>query len=146
MSHTSTISSIVITDIHALKAAVKELKTLGVNCDLLESIKPRAYSSSQNGMNKAAPYVIKLHDADYDIGLYLTSDNKGLEARTDFYMGSVTKELGVNDKSVPSAQSKMGKLYQLYAVHAATRKANQQGFTVSRGVLKDGTIQLRVAA
>ncbi len=145
MSHTSTISSIVISDICALKSAVKELKTMGINCELLENAIPRAYSMDQTGMGKA-PFVIKLHDAQYDVGLYQNKDSTGMEARTDFYMDSVENQLGVKDSSVSKNQSRMGKLYQMYSIHAATRKAIQQGYRVIRHNKNDGTIQLQISA
>ena len=144
MSHTSSISSIVISDVHALRAAVTELKTQGVNCDLLENEIPRAYSTNQEGMGMAE-YVVKLHDARYDIGLYQNKDKTGFEARTDFYMGSVEGQLGAKDSSVSEDQGRLGKLYQMYAVHAATRKAAQKGYKVTRRRKQNGTIQLEIA-
>lgn len=144
MSHTSTIDAIVFTDMGALQAAINELKATGVDCELLENIKPRAYYDNQQGMG-VAPYVVKLNKAQYDIGLY-KNDDGGYEARTDFYGGSVEKELGVTDASVTGEQKKMGKLYQMYGTHAATRKAIQQGYGVTRSTKADGTIQLRIAA
>lgn len=144
MSHTTTIDAIMFTDMGALQAAINELKATGVDCELLQNIKPRAYFSDQKGMG-VAPYVVKLNDARYDIGLY-ESEEGGYEARTDFYGGTVEKQLGVQDNEVSAEQRKMGKLYQMYGVHAATRKAVQQGYGVNRVNKADGTVQLRIAA
>ena len=143
MSHTSTISSILITDVNALKSAITELKQAGVNCDLLEDAVPRAYSRSQAGMGQA-PYVVKL--SNYDVGLYLNKDKSGYEARTDFWDGSVERDLGVQDDSVSREQAMMGKLYQMYGVHATTRAAAQKGYRVTRHTGEEGKIQLRIAA
>lgn len=146
MSHTSTISSILISDTAALRATVAELKSKGVRCDLLENAIPRSYSSMQEGMNTKAPFVVKLHDAQFDVGLYESNDGKGLEARTDFWNGSVERQLGVKPGEGDDAeQAKMGKLYQTYAVQAATRKAVQQGYRVNRVNKQDGGVQLQIA-
>lgn len=145
MSHTTTISGITIKDIPALRSAIQELKSKGVKCDLLENEVPRAYFDNQEGMGKA-DYVVKLHDSRFDVGLYKNSKNE-FEARADLHAGHVASVLGSTPKKGEDArQAAMGKMFQMYAVHAATRKATQQGFTIQRNVLKDGTIQLRVAA
>jgi pyridoxine 5'-phosphate synthase PdxJ len=145
MSHTTTIGSIIISDVQALNAAITELKAEGVNCDLLEGVKARAYYADQKGMENP-DFTIKLHDGKYDVGLYKTSDGKGYEAKADFYAGNIERILGVQaGEGDDPYQAKMGKLYQKYAIHAATRKAVQQGMTVNRINNADGTVQLRVA-
>lgn len=142
MSHTSTIDGIVITDIEALKAAIKELKSNGINCELLENAVPRAYYQNQSGMEKA-PYVVGLKDARYDVGLYPSGTGKGFEARTDLFAGSVHEVLGETGDYSPKGS--LAKLNKLYAVHAATRQAIKKGYTVRRINKDDGSIQLRVA-
>ena len=143
MSHTSTISSIDIEDINALVSAINELKSMGVNCDLLENKAPRAWSTNQEGMG-VAPFVVKLNDAEYDIGLYAKAEG-GYEARTDFYGGSVEHVLGAEDDGADTDQAKLGKLYQLYGKHAITRKAMEQGYSVSHVKKEDGSLQLQIA-
>lgn len=144
MSHTTTISKIVFTDKAALRSAIKELKQNGVKCDLLENATPRAYYDNQQGLG-TAPMVVKLHDARYDIGLYQNDELKGLEARTDFYGGTVQKVLGAKARAGEDQdQARIGKLYQMYGIHAATRKATQQGFMVRRSTKADGTVQLQL--
>lgn len=144
MSHTTEIADIVFTDIAALQAAVNELNTKGVKCSLVKGGTPRAYYSNQAGMG-AADYVLKLDGAKYDIGFYQSAEKKGLVARTDLFSGSVANVLGVRatGKETP-AQAALGKLYQTYAIHAATRKAVQQGMTVSRVNNADGSVRLVV--
>ena len=147
MSHTSQITSVIITDEIALKSAIQELKENGVKCDLLENAVPRSYyGSRQEGMNQAARYVVYLPTSKYDVGLYPSDKGKGFTARTDFYSGQVESVLGAAvGEGDDYEQARLGKLYQMYAVHAATRRAVQQGYRVSRLTKSDGTIQLRVA-
>ena len=145
MSHTTTIDAIMFTDMGALQAAINELKATGVDCELMQNLTTRAYYNNQQGMG-TADYVVKLNDAKYDVGLYASEDGGGYEARTDFYGGTVEKQLGVQDAAVAGEQRKLGKLYQMYGVHGATRIAVQQGYAVNSVHKEDGTIQLRVAA
>lgn len=137
MSHTSTVDAIVVTDVEALKCAVRELNSAGVKCSILENATPRAFYATQNGMGEA-PYVIKLDDAKYDVGVYKRDDNTGYEFRTDFYGGSVQAVLG----AAGGPPNNLGKLCQMYAVHAVTRKAAQQGMSVSRVSNSNGGIKL----
>lgn len=142
MSHTTSVTDIVFTDIAALQSAVAELKKSGVKCELVQDATPRAFYAGQDGMGHA-PYVLRLDDARYDVGFYWNEQKKGYEARTDFFSGSVEKVLGSSASGPEDAQrAKLGKLYQMYGVHAATRKAVQQGYSVRRVVKGDGTISL----
>lgn len=145
MSHTTTIDAVVISDKSVLEAAIADLKKEGIRCDILENAKPRAYYASQAGMGQA-PLVVKLHDAQYDVGLYDREDGKGYEARTDFWGGSVAKVLGVAQaEGETKEQAGLGKLFNRYAVAAATRQAIRQGYQVRRINKDDGSVQLRVA-
>ncbi len=148
MSHTTYINDVVITDVGALRAAIEELKSNGVRCDLLENATPRAYYQSQSGMGQA-PYVLQLKDSRYDVGFYYDESKKGYQARADLFAGEVNKQVGdfcSTDDYKDHDRGSMGKLYKLYAVHAATRKAIQQGYTVRRINKADGSVQLRVMA
>lgn len=144
MSHTTTISTLLLSDEKAIRLAVAELKTKGVNVELLENAIPRAYSSSQRGMGKA-PMVLQVKDATYDVGIYRNDDGKTFEARTDFYNGSVERALGAKPGAEDNrTQARLGKFYRTYAAHAATRKATQMGHSVRRVDRADGSIQLTV--
>lgn len=142
MSHTTEIKSIVFTDIAALRAAVAELNTLGVKCSLLENTTPRAYYQNQQGLGKA-DFVLKLDDCPYDVGFYKDEEVKGYVARTDLFAGRVHAVLGAKAQgNEKPEQAALGKLYQMYGVHAATRQAAKQGYAVRRVTKPDGTIQL----
>ena len=141
MSHTTAITAVVISDVNALQAAINELASEGVKCSLLENCKPRAYSSGQEGMG-TAPYVVKLNDATYDVGLYDNGDG-GFEARTDFWNGSVEKVLGVETNvNEEREQARLGKLFQRYAVCATENHAALNGYSTTRSQKEDGTLQL----
>lgn len=144
MSHTSEISNIVFSDVAALKAAVTELSSKGIKCALVADATPRAYYSNQQGMGKA-DYVLQLQDAPYDVGFYKTGKGQGMVARTDLFGGHISRILGANPAKGESAQqAALGKLNQTYAIHAATRKAVQQGMTVQRVNNSDGSVRLVV--
>lgn len=144
MSHTTKIGGIKIVSASALKAAVAELARKGMKISIVENATPRAYYSNQAGMGKA-DLVIKLANAAYDIGLYKQADGT-YEPRTDFYGGSVEKLLGAAaSKKENAIQAKLGKLIQLYGIHAASEKAKKQGYTVRRVEGKDGAIKLVMA-
>lgn len=144
MSHTSEISNIVFQDVAALTAAVNELSGKGIKCALVKDATPRAYYSNQQGMGKAS-YVLQLHDAPYDVGFYPTATGKGYVARTDLFAGHVARVLGATAAPGETAQqAALGKLNQAYAIHAATRKAVQQGMSVQRVNNADGSVRLVV--
>lgn len=148
MSHTSVIKAIVISDVRALRAAIKELKREGVKCDLLENAVPRAYYTNQDGLGKA-DFVVKLDDSKYDIGLYQNKEIGGYEARADLFNASnnIAKVLGVTQANGKSRESAaLGKLYQKYAVNAAERQALEQGYSTQRNTLQDGSVQLTLTA
>lgn len=149
MSHTSEVSSVVITDIKALEAAIADLQKQGVRCTLRRDEKPRSYSVNQEGMG-VAPYVVYLEDSRYDVGLYYDASKKGYVARTDFYMGHVGKVLGSglnpNKCGCSIEQVQLGKLYKAYAVQATTRAAIKKGMSVRRIEKEDGSVRLILAA
>jgi hypothetical protein len=143
LSHTASVKSIRIQSVTALRAAIQELATTGVRCSLLENATPRAFYNNQAGMG-VANFVIKLDASPYDIGLYKQADGS-YEARTDFYARHIENLLGAPAKSPASAeQAKMGKLFQLYGIHAATEAARKKGHMVRRINKQDGTVALEV--
>jgi hypothetical protein len=131
---------LVFSDVEALKAAVKDLQKRGVVCSLVEKAVPRMYYA---GQLPAADYVLKLDQANYDVGFFYDKAKKGLIAKTDFFAGSVQNVLGAPTKAGESqAQANMGKLYHAYARAAATRQAIKQGYTVRTVDKPDGSCQL----
>lgn len=149
MSHTSTVSNIVITDIQALRSALSELRSKGIRCSLKTNEAPRAFYKDQPGMG-VAPYVIHLEDGRYDVGLYLTKgSNSAYEVRYDTFGGHVETLLGVERKATNPSNNNyevagVGKLLQSYAIHATINKAAASGKSVIRDNRADGTVVLTV--
>lgn len=143
MSHTSSISAIKITSLSALRAAAEELSRTGVACSLVENDTPRAFYKDQAGMGRA-DLVLKLNACPYDVGLYKQADGS-YEVRTDFWDGHVEKLLG-GPTSDPSKreQAKLGKLFQMYGIHAATETARRKGLSVRRIAGENGQIKLEL--
>lgn len=141
MSHTSEISAVAIVDIGALEATITDLNKQGVKCSLAKNEVPRAYYPNQPGLG-LAPYVLKLADSPYDVGLY-DNGQGGYSARTDLYGNHIAKLLGAKatGKETPQ-QAALGKLFQGYAVNAAAKQAARQGYRVTRTTQADGSIQL----
>lgn len=146
MSHTSKINAVTIVDINALRAACRELQEKqGVKLTLAENVKPRAFYQSQEGMG-VAPYVVQLQDSPYDIGLYKTDNGRGYEARCDLWGGHIAKQLGVKRSDGESVeQAALGKLFRLYAIHAAMRTAVANGHQVQRIDNENGETKLVVS-
>lgn len=145
MSHTTTINSVEIKDVAALGAAINELKSKGINCEMLENARPRAYYGNQEGLNKNADYVLKLNDSKYDVGFY-KNDQGSYDARCDLWADQVAKQIGVPvTEGVSREQAAIGKLLNLYSVHAVARQAARQGYRVQRVDQDNGAVQLRVA-
>ena len=143
MSHTATVKSIKIISVNALRAAVQELAQSGVKVQLIEKATPRAYYAGQAGMGPA-DFVLQLQDAPYDVGLYRCEDGS-YEARTDFFRGHVERVLGAAaTRPETQEQARLGKLFQLYGVHAATESARKQGHMVRRINAPDGRVRLEV--
>lgn len=142
MSHTTSIKAIKIQSITALQSAIEELKQSGLAISMVAGATPRAYFSNQQGMGKA-DYVIQLGSCPYDVGLYKTDD--GYEARTDFWMGHVEKVLGATPRNKDNAeQAKMGRLFQMYGVHATMEQCRRNGQSVRRTTKADGTVALEI--
>lgn len=144
MSHTSTVRSIKIQSVSALRAAIQELSQTGIRCALVENAIPRAYYGNQSGMG-VAQFVIKLEDCPYDLGLYKQADSS-YEVRTDFFAGHIERLLGAPARSAETTeQAKLGKLFQMYGIHAATEAAKKQGHMVRRVTKADGVVALVVS-
>ena len=91
MSHTTEIKGVPIRNISALRLAVAALKSRGINVDLVENEIPRMYFDNQirnqiakvperaasydlNEDPERCDYVLKVHDAFYDVGLLRKKD------------------------------------------------------------------------
>lgn len=131
MSHTSSIKSVQIKSVSALRAAVQALTQRGIRCTLEENATPRAYYNNQQGMGQA-PFVLRLPDAQYDVGFYAQPDGT-YEARTDFFGGSVAQCIG-GKATTPERrdQAQLGLLFQEYSAAAVIEQARMRGQSVVR--------------
>jgi hypothetical protein len=146
MSHTTKLKAVEIRDVSALHSAVAELKSSGVNCDLVQNAKPRMYYNDQHGN---CAFVLKLHDAPYDVGFDLQPDGSYLPV-FDEWAGHVGGQIGATcpmpNTQEGRAQHAIGKFTQSYAKHAAINAALAQGYMVEgTEVDADGNVHLTLA-
>lgn len=146
MSHTTSIKGLAIKDVAALRAAAAKLKSQGINCSLAEDVKPRMYYSDQHGK---CPYVLQLHDGQYDVGFELQADGS-YSPVFDEWGSHVSRHLGATCPlpSTPEgkAQHQIGKFLTAYAVEAATNAAIAQGYYVeSSDIDQQGNVNLVLA-
>lgn len=143
MSHTSSVKSIIISNVDALRAAVEELNASGIRCSLKENASPRAFYQNQAGLGKA-DYVLELKDSRYDVGFY-KSPNGGYEVRTDFWGKDVESKLGAQASAPDKGdQARLGRLFQTYGIHAAMQEARKKGLMATRQKGADGKEQVVV--
>lgn len=148
MSHI-TRTNLRITDTSALRSAVNDLKSQGINCDLLENASPRIYAGDHGG---ECDYVLRLNDAAYDVGFRKQGDGS-FAPEADFWDNKIANQLGadVNVCPMPTShegrvQHQLGKLMQAYAKAAAVNAAVQQGYSVeSSDIDADGNVQVVLA-
>lgn len=149
MSHTTTLKAVVIRDVTALRMAVDELKSNGINCDLIENAKPRMYFNNQHS---ACDYVLRLNDSKYDVGFDRQADGTYVPV-FDEWQNIVAKQLGadVNVCPIPTskegkAQHQIGRFFQSYSKHAAVNAAVSQGYMVESSTVDDeGNVHLTLA-
>lgn len=109
-------------DLAALEAAVKEL-----GCALEKGGIARGWGNSR----VKADYAIKLPGR-FDVQVNLK--NGGMELITDWYDGSVARQLGKD----------YSKLKQVYAIHKVTMEQRKRGHMVTRKNMEDGSINLEI--
>lgn len=151
MSHTTTINAVVIRSASALRQAVAELQSQGVQCSLLENERPRMYFNHQEEL---CEFVVRLDNAryngkNYDIGLKRQADGT-YSAIFDEWGDAVSGELGAScplpNTPEGRGQHAIGRLLQEYARFAAIESAVSQGYIVeSAHKDAEGNYQLQIA-
>jgi len=155
MSHTTTLRSLKITDIAAVEAAVSELNSLGIACQLVRGEAPGMYYNKQQGV---CDYVLRLPGAkgrgahgqtQYDIGFTKAADGT-YEMAFDDYDSALRKVIGAScpmpNTPEGKAQHAIGKFTQLYAKHATINAAINQGYQIeSTSYDEQGNLQLMIA-
>ena len=130
MSHTTTLKGVKITSVSALRAAVAALREKGRNIELVENAKPRMYYDNQEGN---CPFVLKLKDARYDVGLRMAEDGSYTPV-LDTWGGHVSRELQnpkCDLKQGQAAEAAISLFTQEYAKAASTEAMLDQGFHVA---------------
>lgn len=143
MSHTTTLKSVVIRDVSALRSAIEALRQEGVNCELREGAKPRMYYGNQHGK---CDYVLHLGDSPYDVGFDRQKDGSYVPVFDEFAR-HVAKQIGaacpLPDTAEGRIQHQIGKFMQLYSMNAARNAALAQGYMVeSMTTDADGNIHM----
>ena len=129
MSHTTTLKTVSLKSVEALKQAVEYLQSQGVKCTLAEKVKPRMYYKDQYGV---CDYVLQLSESQYDVGFAKQSDGSYLPV-FDSHGGYIQKQIGLPSSCpVPKtteerAAATVSRLLDCYAVHAAKLTLQESG-------------------
>lgn len=143
MSHTTTLKGVQIKDVSALRAAVAEIISQGVKCELLENAKPRMYYENQHNN---CDFVLHLKDGKYDIGFDKQADGS-YNPVFDEWSNHISSKLGAScplpNTPEGKAQHQIGKLLQAYQKHVAINTAVMSGYSIeSADYDKEGNLQL----
>lgn len=146
ISHTTTINGINITNPTAIRKAVDNLRARGVSISLVENATPRMYYSHQEAEVGSCEFVLRLPDAEYDVGLKKQAD--GTYAPVfDEWANSVGRQVGGQCAIPKTAEEKsmwaIGSFSQEYAKEAAISAAQAQGYSVQSATTDaDGNVNL----
>lgn len=137
MSHTSTVDTVAVTSVSALRKAVQALQTSGIRAELVEKAAPRLYYPDQlrrkGYTSEICDYVVSLPDCYYDIGLR-KKPNGNFEPLFDAHPGSTPYHTGGRaplKQVVGNSDSAIGQFIQEYSKAATIEAAEAQGFSVS---------------
>lgn len=143
MSHTTSLKSVAIRDVHALRAAVAELQAAGVNCNLAQNVQPRMYYGNQHGK---CDFVLQLPNSRFDVGFDKQADGSYIPVFDEFG-NCVGKEIGatcpIGRTAEERAAHQIGRLMQSYAKHTTINAAVSQGYCVESTMTdSDGNLHL----
>jgi len=145
MSHTTKIKQVPMRSESAMRAAIAALKAKGVECSLLENVKPRMYYADQH---KECPLVLHLPQSRYDVG-FDRQDDGTLIPVFDGYRGDVGRQIGVNMDGLQGTDrsaSSIGQLLQEYSKAVVIETAAMNGQIVD-GITEnaDGTVCVQLS-
>lgn len=143
MSHTTTLKTITIKDVSAMRSAVLDLVAGGIRCQLLENAQPRMYYAKQHGK---CDFVLNLQDGQYDVGFDKQTDGSYAPV-FDEWGGHIAGQIGAScpapNTPEGQAQHRIGKFMQAYSRHAAVNAAIAQGYMVEGSSIDDkGNVHL----
>lgn len=138
MSHTTSVKSVPIKSVNALRSAVSELQSQGIKCELVANAVPRMYYRDQIARHVKAKnpndyhfhdnpeecdFVLKLPDAYYDIGFL--RDKKG--NLVPFFDDYDYSGMGSNGTGSRGIKAVLGAKFQGATEHwSGQREAGQQ--------------------
>lgn len=148
MSHVTVMQGVVIQDRAALTSAINELiQKHGLRGRIVENQKPRVH-----GYDSAptCEIVLKLEGCNYDVGFQKQADGTYTPV-FDVYGNHVGRAglAATHACEVPAgfegqALTQLGKLSQLYAMHAAMNQASAEGYVVDSCTVDAKTGEMRL--
>lgn len=139
MSHNVTINNVKITNLDALRAAVKELRSENINLELDEEAKTfRTYFGQRN----TCDMTIRLPTESFDVGLVKQPDGSFIPVYDDMLAGNRQIACEWKPGDPRDSRSAMGKLAQRYAVCATEIEAALQGHSCVRTPGDNGEINV----
>jgi hypothetical protein len=174
MSHTTTIKSTPVRDISALENCLAELRAQGCNVTLERDAVPRMYYPDQlqkhlKQSSEVCDYVVRVHDAFYDVGFIKNEDGSYSPVFDDYNYAShmvpstrngtkpIRDVLGAawkgrvehwsgNRAETEQTLHSVGKLLQGYCKHAVINQAANDGLVVESCVTdENGEMHLTLA-
>lgn len=140
------------------------MKEEGLNVDLIKDAEPRMYYKDQikshlGRESNTCDYVLKVHDAKYDVALIAKDGEFGTEYEVfyDQWAGSVRDAIGYNTsdrkygrveggivEETEAGLTDIGKFLQAYSVEAAIESANEQGYSVLDTEFNEETMEVNL--
>lgn len=141
MSHNTIIKDVKINDLDALRAAITELKTEGVQIDLNETARK---FRTWEGQPDACDICIQLPRERFDVGLVRQPDGSYLPVYDHMLLGngSISCEYRPGDRDRYQDRHAIAKLVQRYGVVVAEKQLALDGHNAIRQTTEDGSIQV----
>jgi hypothetical protein len=144
MSHNVQISGVKIANMDALRSAIDELRTGGVDISLDQCGTFRTYRGQPN----RAEYTIHLPRETYDIGLNRTPEGHYAPVFDHDLIRNGSVACAWEPGERPSADDRVagaiGKVMQMYSVHLMEREAAMKGYSTRRESAENGAVEVVV--
>jgi hypothetical protein len=124
MSHTVKVKSVVIRSVSALRAAVSELNSKGIVCELLNDQKPRMYFDGQHGK---CELVLRMQGCKYDVGFEKQKDGTYTPVMDTW--SNYLKDV-IGDKRVEGDAGHIAKFLRAYTKAATIEAATEAGYMI----------------
>ena len=174
MSHTTTVKTVQIKSVSALKKMAINLKNKGLNVELVENAVPRMYYKDQIARTlkkSSAPmqyhsnveecdFVLVVKDSYYDIGFLKNVDGEYVPLFDNFsfpspyHMGDIHRKplIEITGVTAPKSTPKkeiinysIGKVLQEYSLCATVEACEEAGYTITKSIVDEhGSIHIEV--